>query len=504
MVDGLTMNNSGVSEPEPETMESIMEQIDSVNIHRGSVVEGTVVDAREDGWLVDVGYKCEGFLPRREWSHRAIVEKVGEPQVGDRIRVQVTNVGQGEEAQLNLSRWRCEFDERWNALEEKLAQSDVIEVEGIRKVKGGLIVDCCGLEGFIPISHLAEEGRGINPANLVGKTFPVKLVEKDRRKRRLVLSRRSILDEEMASLREEFYANVHEGDILEGEVSSITSFGVFVNLGAMEGLVHITELSWQRGAKAKDLVQKGDKVKVKVIGIDRENNRVSLSLKQAQEDPWVGVTSRWTVGQRTKGVVTNLADFGAFVEIEPGVEGLIHIGDLSWSRVKHPKEVLKKGQEVEVVILEVDGDRRRIGLGLKQLNDPWANVSEKYSKDQVVTVKVVRLADFGAFVEIEDGVEGLIHISQLSRQRVEKPSDVLREGQEVQAKILEVNPSEKRIRLSLRALEEPTGEERHEERREERRRRPAREDHGHSRQQGYVQQQEEFSFTIGDHLNLNR
>jgi small subunit ribosomal protein S1 len=296
---------------------------------------------------------------------------------------------------------------------------------------------------------------------------------------------------------------VHEGDILEGEVSSITSFGVFVNLGAMEGLVHITELSWQRGAKAKDLVQKGDKVKVKVIGIDRENNRVSLSLKQAQEDPWAGVTSRWTVGQRTKGVVTNLADFGAFVEIEPGVEGLIHIGDLSWSRVKHPKEVLKKGQEVEVVILEVDGDRRRIGLGLKQLNDPWANVSEKYSKDQVVTVKVVRLADFGAFVEIEDGVEGLIHISQLSRQRVEKPSDVLREGQEVQAKILEVNPSEKRIRLSLRALEETTGEERHEERREERRRRPAREDHGHSRQQGYVQQ-EEFSFTIGDHLNLNR
>jgi len=231
---------------------------------------------------------------------------------------------------------------------------------------------------------------------------------------------------------------------------------VFVNLGAVEGLVHVSELSWQRNAKAKDIVNKGDHIKVKVIGIDKENNRVSLSIRQTLDDPWNTVADRWKPGMTTEGTVTNLTEFGAFVEIEPGIEGLIHIGDLSWTRIKHPKEVLKKGQKIEVSIIEVDPARKRISLGYKQLNDPWKDVAERYSKDQEVPVKVVRLADFGAFVELEEGVEGLIHISQISQQRVENPKDVLAEGQEVTARILEVNPAERRIRLSLRpAHEEP-------------------------------------------------
>ena len=260
----------------------------------------------------------------------------------------------------------------------------------------------------------------------------------------------------MADLRQSFYDQVHEGDVLEGDVSSITSFGVFVNLGAMEGLVHISELSWQRNAKAKEVVAKGDHVKVKIIAIDKENNRISLSIRQTLDDPWNTVAERWTAGIKTEGTVTNLTEFGAFVEIEPGIEGLIHIGDLSWTRIKHPKEVLKKGQKVEVSVIEVDTDRKRISLGFKQLNDPWQGVVEKYAKDMEVPVKVVRIADFGAFVELEEGVEGLIHISQLSSQRVENPKEVLSEGQEVTARILEVNPTERRIRLSLRpANEEP-------------------------------------------------
>ncbi len=502
MVDELIREGSEAYEPETETMESIMEQFDSVDIHRGKVVEGTIVDAREDGWLVDVGYKCEGFLPRREWTHRVLVETVGEPQVGDRVRVQVTNVGQGEDAQLSLSRWRCEFDERWTNLEEKLAESEILQVQGIRKVKGGLIVDCCGIEGFIPISHLAEEGRGINPSRLLEQAFPVKMIEKDRRKRRLVLSRRSMLEEELSSLREDFYANVNEGDVLEGDVSSITSFGVFVNLGALEGLVHISELSWQRNAKARDLVNKGDHVKVKVIGIDRETNRISLSIKQTLDDPWFTVHERWQKDARTEGTVTNLTDFGAFVEIEPGVEGLVHIGDLSWSRIKHPREVLKKGQKIDVVVLDVDTDRKRISLGFKQLHDPWRDVEERYGKDQMVNVKVVRLADFGAFVELEEGVEGLIHISQLSRQRVDKPQDVLQEGQEVEARILEVNPAERRIRLSLRPQsEEPAEEPRRRD--DDRKKRRSDGDHGSSSPKNYFPQ-EEASVTIGDFLKFNQ
>ncbi|MEG1798741.1 MAG: S1 RNA-binding domain-containing protein, partial [Synergistaceae bacterium] len=281
MVDELRTEEGMETQEKEETMEEMMQQFDVMgDFHRGKIVEGIIVDAREDGWLVDVGYKCEGFLPRKEWTHRVLVEDTPEPENGAKVRVQITNLSQGEEAQLGLSRWRCEFDERWNKLEEEAEKNETINVKGIRKVKGGLIVSCYGIEGFIPISHLAEEGRGVNPGRLLEQEFPVKLIEKDRRKRRLVFSRRSLMEAEMADLRQSFYDQVHEGDVLEGDVSSITSFGVFVNLGAMEGLVHISELSWQRNAKAKEVVTKGDHVKVKVIAIDKENNRISLSIRQ--------------------------------------------------------------------------------------------------------------------------------------------------------------------------------------------------------------------------------
>ncbi len=484
------------AEAKDQTMEEIMAEYEGAEIHRGKVVEGTVVDARDDGWLVDVGYKCEGFLPRKEWTHHMLVEEMEEPKVGDKVRVQVTNIGQGEDAQLSLSRWRSEFDERWDRLEKELAEGELITVKGLRKVKGGLIVDCFGLEGFIPISHLTEERRAVNQGQLVDQTFSVKLLEKDRRKRRLVLSRRSILEEEMNAAREQFYNSVNEGDALEGDVSSVTSFGVFVNLGTIEGLVHVSELTWQRNAKIRDIVSRGDHVKVKVIGIDRENNRISLSLRQTMEDPWGDVSTRWAVQSKTVGKVTNLTDFGAFVEIEPGIEGLIHIGDLSWSRIRHPRDVLKKGQDVEVVILEIDMERRRISLGYKQIHDPWLGVTEKYVKDQNVEVKVVRLADFGAFVELEESIEGLIHISQLSRQRVEKPQDVLQEGQVVTARVMEVNPQERRIRLSLRALQD---EEEYKKREEERKRRRSTQETTRPTQKDPTQT-EEVSVTIGDLL----
>lgn len=508
MVDEIRNEELTTQDAGEETMESIMEQMGGFeDIHRGKVVEGVVVDARDDGWLVDVGYKCEGFLPQKEWTHRVLVESVKEPVVGGKVRVQVTNISQGEEAQLTLSRWRCEFDERWNRLEEELEKSEIIEVRGLRKVKGGLIVDCFGIEGFIPISHLAEEGRGVNPGRLIDQTFPVKMIERDRRKRRFVLSRRSILEEEMGAEREKFYETVHEGDVLEGEVSSITSFGVFVNLGVIEGLVHVTELSWQRNAKAKDLVNKGDKVTVKVIGIDREKNRISLSIRQTLSDPWESVAERWPKDTETEGTVTNMTDFGAFVEIEPGVEGLIHIGDLSWSRIKHPKEVLKRGQKINVVILDVDTERKRISLGYKQLNDPWQDMESRFAKDQDVTVKVIRLADFGAFVELEPGVEGLIHISQLSRQRVEKPQDVLQMGQEVTARILEVDPSTRRIRLSIKALQpEEERKPREDGGSSSPERRPRREDGERRSHQSRPQQMptEEMSVTLGDLLKAQQ
>jgi len=325
-------------------------------------------------------------------------------------------------------------------------------------------------------------------------------MEKDKKKHRLVFSRRMIVEETLVAERESFYTDVAEGSVLDGEVSSITSFGVFVNVGPIDGLVHMSELSWKRNIKPKEMFKKGDPVKVRVIGIDRENNRVSLSIKQTENDPWTTASSKWKKNEVTKGVVTNVTDFGAFVEVEPGIEGLIHIGDLSWTRIKHPRDVLRKGQEVEVQVLDVDMEKKRMSLGFKQLNDPWNDIATRYSKDQDLTVKVVRLADFGAFVEIEEGVEGLIHISQLSTKRVEKPGDVLSEGQEVLARIIEINPSDRRMRLSISALEEPAGESSARPRDEERRRgKQERGDHDRHPQKN-VMSDGEANVTIGEFL----
>lgn len=504
MMEEEKMNNELEANENLESMESMLKNYEVEEIHKGKVVTGTIVGANDDGWLVDVGYKCEGFLPRREWTHKILVEENEEPSINDEIQVQVINVRHGEDAQLLVSRWRSEFDRRWAELESYLSSHELISVRGLRKVKGGLMVNCFNLEGFIPISHLAEEGRGVNPGKFVGEVFDVKLLEKDRRKRRLVLSRRLLVEEAVEELRDKFYATVSEGDILEGKVSSITSFGVFINLGPIDGLVHISELSWKRNVKPKEVVKKGETVKVKVIGIDKDENRISLSIKQTQPDPWSIVEENWKAGDRGTGIVTNVTDFGVFVEVEPGVEGLIHIGDLSWARIKHPRDVLRKGQEVEVMVLEVDAEKKRMSLGYKQLHDPWSGIEDRYSKGQDITVKVVRLADFGAFVEIEEGVEGLIHISQLSTKRVDKPEDVLSEGEEVLARVIEINPAERRMRLSISALYE---EEIRKNREEEKKKRLAQKasDENRNRQQSSFHE-EEPSVTIGDVLKdfLNR
>lgn len=440
---------------EPETMQELLDQYGSaVRLRKGQILSGTVVGKNEAGWLVNVGFKCEGVLPEKEYTNHALIETGPEPKPGDSIEVEVVSVRDGEEAQLLLSRWRHEYDRRWEALEAAVKDNGpVMQVRGMSRVKGGLMVDSFGLEGFIPVSHLTLAGRGANPSNFVGQNIKVKVLDHDKRKHRLVFSRRELLEEAEAERKAKFYDRVHEGDIVEGEVSSLTDFGVFVSLGELDGLVHVTELTWKRNIKIRDMFKKGDKVTVKVIGIDKEKDRISLSIKQVTGDPWDTMSERIHAGDVIKGTVTNLTDFGAFVELEPGIEGLVHVGDISWARIKKPRDVLRRGQELEVLVLEADQEKRRISLGCKQLHDPWTDIDKRYVPGQDVNVKVVRLADFGAFVELEEGVEALIHISQLSRRRVEKPADVLTEGQEVTARILEIDAAQRRMRLSLSALE---------------------------------------------------
>ncbi len=482
-----------------ETMEELITQHGLENVHRGKVVEGVIIDSNDDGWLVDIGFKCEGFLPKREWTHRILVDDDREPNAGDKVRAEVTRVVHGEESQVLLSRWRLLFDERWNDLENALKNGETIKVVGLRKVKGGLVVNACGLEGFIPISHLAEEGKMINPSKFINQEIEVKLLEKDRRKRRLIFSRRLILEQEMTNRKKEFFQNLKVGDVLEGVVTSITSFGVFVDLGPIEGLVHISELSWSKNVKPRDIVKKGSKVKVKVLSVDTEQEKVSLSIKQTEPDPWEVVGQEVKPGDRIVGRVTNTVDFGAFVEIKPGVEGLIHISDISWGHIDHPREVLKKGQEIEVQVLDVDAEQKRISLGYKQLHDPWETVAERYQPGQDVTVKVVKVVDFGAFVEIEKGIEGLIHISQISKRHVSDVSKVLKKDDEIKARVLEVDPKEKRIRLSIKALEE---EDEKQYQQEEHDKKEEKETHApkESKNSHQTQESEEGMVTIGDVL----
>ena len=266
-------------EHEPETMQEALDQYgDNVHLRRGEIRTGTIISKSDAGFLVDIGFKCEGLLPMKEYTNHSLVESEEEPKPGDPIEVEVVSVRDGEEAQLLLSRWRHEFDKRWNELESKVAESKVMTVKGISRVKGGLMVEYCGLEGFIPISHLTMSGKGANPANYVGQNIKVKILDHDKRKHRLVFSRREMLEEAEAEKKAKFYARVHEGDIIEGEVSSLTDFGVFVNLGELDGLVHLTEITWKRTFKLKDMFKKGDKVTVKVTGIDTEKDRISLML----------------------------------------------------------------------------------------------------------------------------------------------------------------------------------------------------------------------------------
>lgn len=452
MLDELANNSVSTEATETEeTMEELIQQYDArMNFHRGSTVEGTVARPTDEGWLIDFGFKCEGLLPKNEWSLPALVETTEEPNVGDKITVQIVSTSSGEEQQPILSRARMEFAKRWKALEDATAENPVVKVKGLRSTKGGLVVNAFGLEAFIPVSHVSLRGQGVTPAKLVGEEFEAKLIEKDRRKRRIIFSRTALLEGEYMKLREEFFANTHEGDIVEGDVSSITDFGIFVNLKGVEGLVHVTELGYKRGSKPKDLYKKGDHISAKVLKINTENGKVSLSIKAILPDPWESITERFTAGTVFTGPVTSLTDFGAFVELEPGIEGLIHVGDLSWKRIKSPKDVLQKGQVVTAIVIDINTEKKRISLGYKQLNDPWKGISEKYPKDSQVQVKIARIADFGAFAEIEDGIDGLIHISQISNEHIKHPGDVLKIGDEVTARILEVNEEEKRIRLSLK------------------------------------------------------
>lgn len=436
-------------------MEEALDESDVRLFSRGDTVRGRVVQEAGQDILVDIGYKSEAVLPKRELAPH---HETAQP--GEEIDVLITYIDE-ENGTVFISERQAYLSRRYGELERAYKTGASVSGVILDEVgEAGYNVSLGGIRAFLPASHL---GKGISTKieRLKGKDLEFRIIEFSRRNRNIVVSRREFLKELEEKERDALFAALTPGTVVEGTVKSVVDFGVFVDVGGHDGLVHRTEICWKDvPVPPPDKFEPGQKVKVMILEADREEGRISLSMKRLRPDPWQGIAQRYPQKARVKGKVVSVTDFGAFVELEEDVEGLVHISELAWTTPKHPKDVVAEGDEVEVVILSVDESRKRISLSLRRaLPDPWDDVGHRYPRGALVEGKVTNVTDFGAFVELEQGVEGLIHISEISWQRVGHPKEVLETGQKVRAIVLKVDEEERRISLSLRALQQDPWEE---------------------------------------------
>ncbi len=501
--------------------------------NEGSIIEGIILAIRSNDVLVDVGYKSEGIIPKHEFK------KLEELSEGDKIEVLLERL-EDDNGMVVLSKQRAETQKNWDRILETYSEGDLIEGVIHGRVKGGMLVDV-GVEAFLPGSQV-DLVPVKNPDDYIGQVIQFKIIKINLERRNIVVSRRELLEEQRREMKAQLLTEIKIGQQRKGYVKNITDFGAFIDLNGMDGLLHITDMSWGRINHPSEMVKIGDELEVTILDVDYEKERVSLGLKQQSDNPWEEIGAKYPVGHRIRGKVVNLMPYGAFVELEPGVEGLVHVSELSWTKriarasdvlnvgdevdamvlavnkddkkislgirqteenpweivankypigsrivgtvrnftnygafleleegvdgmvhvsdmswtrkVNHPSEVLEKGQKVDAVVLEVDASNQRISLGMKQaMPDPWSSVASKYAIGQLVEGKVAKLAQFGAFVELEEGIEGLVHISQISDERVEKVKDVLKVGDQVKARIVKMDEVDRRIGLSIKAAE---------------------------------------------------
>jgi small subunit ribosomal protein S1 len=426
-------------------------------VRPGQVLTGKVVFVGSEGVAVDIGAKTEGIIPFNQLTEKPLSDEElkGLLKPGDEVRVQVLKVDP-ETGQILLSRKKVEATEHWDRIRELYEKGEPVTVTVKEKVKGGVVAELDGVRAFIPASQL-DLRRIPNLDAYVGQQILAKIIELNRKKGRVLLSRRAVLEEEQKKAKEAFFQSLEPGQVVEGTVVDVTDFGAFVNLGPVDGLVHRSEITWGRFNHPREVLHKGQKVRAQVVSVDPEKERVNLSIKALIPDPWSTVAEKYPVGTRVRGKVVGLTPFGAFVEVEPGLEGLIHISELSWTkRPKHPSEVVKEGDEVEAVVLRLDPAERRLSLGLKQTQpDPWQQLVEKYPPGTVVKGKVTGVTDFGVFVELEPGMEGLVHVSELDHARVENPAALFKKGDEMEVVVLHIDPVEQRISLSRKRLLPP-------------------------------------------------
>lgn len=430
-------------------MEDAFSESDVKLYSRGDTITGTVVQVNENEVLVDIGYKSEGILPVKELSPFREEKKVEE---GEKIEVLVTYIDE-EKGTVYASEKQAEYEKRIDLLEEAHRDGSAVEGEITNEVRNaGYHVNLDGIRAFLPGSHL---GKDLPSAieELKDKRLSFKILELSRRDKNLVVSHRAWLEGEAKKQQIALFNSLEEEQEIEGVIRSIVDFGLFIDIGGFEGLCHRSEIAWKNLPVPPPEYKVGDKVKTKIIGFDKEKGKISLSIKRLRPDPWKGISERYPVGARVKGEIVSVTDFGAFVQLEQDIEGLIHVSELSWGYPEKPAEVVTEGDELEVVVLSCDEAAHRVSLSLRRTQrDPWEDVETKYPQGQRMIGVVTKITDFGAFVRLEEGIEGLVHVSELDWGHISHPRDVLKEGEEIEVKVLHVDKKERRISLSIREL----------------------------------------------------
>jgi small subunit ribosomal protein S1 len=436
-----------------DELETMMEMYNGTmaSIEEGEIVKSRVLDIRDNMVVLDIGFKSEGTIPLEEFKD------LPDLKPGDEVEVLLEHL-EDQEGSVVLSKKKADFMRVWERIRVAYENDEPVRGSLIKKIKGGVVVDLMGVDAFLPGSQIALR-RVPNVDELLGQTFDFKIIKLNKRRRNIVVSRRVILEQERAGKREKLMKELQKDQVRKGVVKNITDFGAFIDLGGVDGLLHITDMSYGRIQHPSEMVHIGQELEVKVLDIDWDRERISLGLKQLQSYPWKDVAEKYPVGTRVSGKVVSITNYGAFIELEPGIEGLVHISEMSWTRnVRHPSKLVSIGEAIEAVVLKVDPNEEKISLGMKQTEqDPWMMLPEKYPVGTKLNGKVRNLTSFGAFVEIEPGIDGLIHISDMSwTKRVQHPSEVVKKGDSVDVVILNVDAENKRISLGLKqATEDP-------------------------------------------------
>jgi len=430
--------------PEIEMAEQYEESIKEFEPEK--IVSGRVISIANDNVIVDIGCKSEGEVPLSEFDVP--------PVAGEKIEVFLETM-EDEHGEIILSKKKADRIRGWEQLITTKKEGDVVEGKVVRKIKGGLLLDV-GVPVFLPASQIDIRRTG-DISDYIGQDLKAQIIKIDEARMNIVVSRRRLIEEDRKRMKERLLEELEEGQLVTGVVKNIADFGVFVDLGGIDGLLHITDMSWGRISHPQEMVNIDDKIEVKILKLDRKRERIALGLKQKTESPWKNVEERYPVDSKIRGKVVNVMTYGAFVKLEEGIEGLVHISEMSWTkRISHPSEMVNIGDEVEVVVLEINKDKQEISLGMKQVDvNPWSLVTEKYPVGSVVQGKVRNMTSYGAFIELEEGIDGLLHISDMSwTKKIGHPSEMLKKNDVVEAKVMEVDPNQKRIGLSMKQLME--------------------------------------------------